>query len=175
MNGWVRERTIQLRCHAGASTSRPGFGHQHQRRSCAPGRCLHDIGVTTVPIDPFLVATHLGVLLREEHYDGVEGYLLRVGSVAGIGINTSVEYKVRRRFTMAHELGHYCLSWHADPQYMWILREQERQFTSQSTGAARRDNRFLTMARLMRKVSAFLHRHNRVPARAGAQALRWAA
>lgn len=152
MNGWVRERTIQLRCHAGATTSRPGFGHQHQRRSCAPGRCLHDIGVT-----------------------GVEGYLLRVGSVAGIGINTSVEYEARRRFTMAHELGHYCLSWHADPQYMWILREQERQFISQSTGAARRDNRFLTMARLMRKVSAFLHRHNRVPARAGAQALRRAA
>jgi hypothetical protein len=98
-----------------------GAWAREDRREAAAVRArqvLHETGITTVPVDPFLIGTHLGVPLREEHYDGVEGYILRVGSVVGIGINTSIEYEARRRFTMAHELGHCCLPWHSDPQYM---------------------------------------------------------
>lgn len=78
---------------------------------------LHEVGIDTVPVDPFLVGLRLKIPLREEHYDDIEGYTIRAGGRAGIGINSSIEYGPRRRFTMAHELGHCCLNWHIEPQY----------------------------------------------------------
>lgn len=73
------------------------------------GQALRDAKISGIPIDPFLVAIRLEIILRDEQYDGVEGFLLRVGGVAGIGINSSIQYESRKRFTMAHELGHYYL------------------------------------------------------------------
>lgn len=70
-----------------------------------------------MPVDPFLICKRLNLPLREEHYDDIEGYILRAGDIVGIGINSSITYMPRRRFTMAHELGHYCLGWHTDRQY----------------------------------------------------------
>lgn len=77
-------------------------------------QALRDGGISGIPVDPFLLAIRLEIPLRDEQYDGVEGFLIRLGGVAGIGINSSIQYESRRRFTMAHELGHYYI--HDDEQ-----------------------------------------------------------
>jgi hypothetical protein len=84
---------------------------------------LRKAGMTGLPIDPFLIAVRLGISVREEPYDGVEGVLLRLGNTAGVGINRSIEYEARKRFTMAHELGHYYLPGHGDTSFSCTVQD----------------------------------------------------
>ena len=64
---------------------------------------------STVPVDLERIAVHLGILIRREVLEGdISGFLFRQGEHAAIVVNRR-QPKTRQRFTIAHEIGHYCL------------------------------------------------------------------
>jgi Zn-dependent peptidase ImmA (M78 family) len=60
------------------------------------------------PFDPYAIADVLKVEVREALLDGAEGYVLREGG-KWCAIISARSAKTRRRFTLAHELGHVLL------------------------------------------------------------------
>ncbi|WP_406364409.1 ImmA/IrrE family metallo-endopeptidase [Streptomyces sp. NBC_00645] len=76
-------------------------------RSDAEARALlAEFGIDEAPIDPVQLAEKLGVLIvPQEMPDDVSGMLLRRGDEQIIGVNQK-HHENRRRFTVAHELGH---------------------------------------------------------------------
>lgn len=72
-------------------------------------RLLERFGITEPEIDPTVLAEKLDVLVvPQEMADDVSGMLLRRGEEKVIGVNQG-HARVRRRFTVAHELGHLLL------------------------------------------------------------------
>jgi Zn-dependent peptidase ImmA (M78 family) len=71
------------------------------------------LGSPAPPIDPRLVAEALGVLLIEKDVEGGDGCIAIQGDVAAVLVNAAVTPEGRKRFTIAHELGHFELhrSW----------------------------------------------------------------
>ena len=77
----------------------------------------HDLGLSGPPDLPAVLQS-LGVVLKEADMDdGFDGAALRTPKRNGILINKSVRYSSRRRFTIAHELGHLRLPWHDGKEY----------------------------------------------------------
>ncbi|MFC8717069.1 ImmA/IrrE family metallo-endopeptidase [Kitasatospora sp. NPDC057198] len=67
---------------------------------------LEKFQVRTPPVDPVALAERLGVLVVPQKLDDdVSGMLLRKDGSCVIGVNRSHSAE-RRRFTVAHELGH---------------------------------------------------------------------
>ncbi len=67
---------------------------------------LEEFQVRTPPVDPVALAERLGVLVVPQKLDDdVSGMLLRKDGSCVIGVNRSHSAE-RRRFTVAHELGH---------------------------------------------------------------------
>lgn len=64
--------------------------------------------VASPPVDVEQIATdHLGLALYREHLEpGVSGMLYRAQRATSIAVNAD-HAKVRQRFTIAHELGHF--------------------------------------------------------------------
>lgn len=63
----------------------------------------------TPPVDVERVARHLDLHVREGEFDGeISGFLYQDGTRTVIGINRA-HGAARRRFTLAHEIGHYVL------------------------------------------------------------------
>lgn len=94
---------------------------------------LRDLRIQDFPIDPRRIASELGIALWEKELPGTyDGCLMQVGNAWGILINASVRSETRRRFTIAHEIGHYLLehdiSRHCslDEQLNTLLTEQEQ-------------------------------------------------
>lgn len=71
---------------------------------------LEELNITRAPIDPEMIAEHLGIEIHYEPFEGeISGCLLRdKDGGAIIGIN-STHHEHRQRFTIAHEIGHYIL------------------------------------------------------------------
>jgi Zn-dependent peptidase ImmA (M78 family) len=70
---------------------------------------LRDIGITHPPISIERVAAYLGIRIAYEPFDdGLSGVLIRKHDSAVIGVNQTHSL-VRKRFSIAHEIGHYCL------------------------------------------------------------------
>jgi Zn-dependent peptidase ImmA (M78 family) len=67
---------------------------------------LEDLGINTYPIDPFEICKSQEIKIFEESFDGLEGILLFDGYLAAIGLNSQQTYLKRRKFSVAHELGH---------------------------------------------------------------------
>ncbi|MBB4064523.1 ImmA/IrrE family metallo-endopeptidase [Gellertiella hungarica] len=66
-------------------------------------------GMNLLPVDVAAIITRLGILYREEPMPREQsGYFRKQGSFFEIGVN-SLESPQRKRFTAAHELGHYVL------------------------------------------------------------------
>lgn len=77
----------------------------------------HDLGILGRPDLPAVLQS-LGVVLKEvDMDDGFDGAALRTPKRNGILINKSVRYWSRRRFTIAHELGHLRLPGHDGEEY----------------------------------------------------------
>jgi len=68
------------------------------------------------PYDPYLIAEKMGVRVREEPLSGVDGYVQAVGK-GWEAVVSMVPQEERRRFTLAHELGHVVLLKAADAGY----------------------------------------------------------
>lgn len=77
--------------------------------------CARDHQFTTLPVDPFAVANKAEIEVYEKSSKpGVSGMLLRVGDLFAIAYATHVSSEGFRRFSVAHELGHYYLPGHVD-------------------------------------------------------------
>lgn len=71
-------------------------------------RILEANSIRSVPIPVEEIARKENILVSEAGSKSVSGVLFRKEGVAFIALNSS-ESPVRRRFTLAHELGHYFL------------------------------------------------------------------
>jgi len=68
--------------------------------------------ISTLPIDPFGIATGEGIVCERLHGCGVSGCLSGANNTFGIFYSDSIPSEGFRRFTVAHELGHYFLEGH---------------------------------------------------------------
>lgn len=77
----------------------------------------HDLRITGPP-NLQAVLQSLGIVLKEVNLgDGFDGAALRTPKGSGILINNAICYQSRKRFTIAHELGHLRLAWHNEFEY----------------------------------------------------------
>lgn len=74
---------------------------------------LHELSLKTPPIRPREIVKQLQVLLHEvDAADRFDGWILQIDGSAAICINRAIASEPRKSFTVAHELGHFRLSWH---------------------------------------------------------------
>ncbi len=74
------------------------------------GQLLGDNRVTAPPVDVDRIAKSLGIQIRRQPYEPekISGFLYRDRDRAIIGVNSN-HHRHRRRFTVAHEIGHFLL------------------------------------------------------------------
>jgi len=79
-------------------------------------RLLQELGIDTLPIDPFEIARRLDIELRPlpSNAGGASGMLLHVGGQFGICYPTHVDNDAFKNFSVGHEIGHYQLPGHLD-------------------------------------------------------------
>jgi hypothetical protein len=79
-------------------------------------RVVREQNVTSLHVDPCAIAAKLGieVVPKSPSDGGVSGMLIRVGNDFCIGYATHIKSPGFRRFTIAHELGHYFIEGHVD-------------------------------------------------------------
>ena len=82
-------------------------------------------GAPAPPVDPTRIAERLDIVVVERKTEGCDGCVLAEGEVGGILVNASVRHEGRRRFTVAHEIGHFELHRHLWPSICESLREIE--------------------------------------------------
>lgn len=79
---------------------------------------LFDLGIKEAPINPKFIAEQKGIKVQEADLgEGVSGAIVVKNGKAKIGYNPD-EVSQRQNFTIAHELGHFCL--HKDKTEMFI-------------------------------------------------------
>lgn len=90
-------------------------------------RLLQDLGIDSLPIDPFDIADRLDVALRAmpASAGGASGMLIHVQGVFGIAYPTHVENQGFKRFSVGHEVGHYRLPGHIEA----VLDERGQHFS----------------------------------------------
>ena len=85
-------------------------------------RCASDLlarlSVTTIPVDPVQIAHHQGLAVAEGPLpSGVYGALWKKGNRFGIIVSDACPTPGHRRFSLAHELGHYHIDGHLDAMF----------------------------------------------------------
>jgi len=85
-------------------------------------RVINELGISKAPVDVVNVAARFAVQIKEEMFpDDVSGALHRGPEHSVIAVNLA-HPETRRRFTIAHELGHFFLHRdapaHYDPQHL---------------------------------------------------------
>ena len=60
-------------------------------------------------IDLNIIAAGLGVYIEEKDIEGAEGRITHNGKNGIIAVNSRIDYTPKKRFTIAHELGHFRL------------------------------------------------------------------
>lgn len=80
-------------------------------------KLLERTGITEPPVDPWHIVARLQelgmrIVLQEQPQDGFEGCTVRRDDAVGIILNANLGYHPRKRFTLAHELGHAHLPRH---------------------------------------------------------------
>jgi Zn-dependent peptidase ImmA (M78 family) len=76
----------------------------------AADQLLAAANVTTPPVDVYDLAHRCGVRVLEfDFHDMVDGLVVQLDDGPAIGLDKNRDYEGRRRFTLAHELGHYVL------------------------------------------------------------------
>ena len=85
---------------------------------------LSKLDVNSVPIYPRKIAKEMGIFIQEKEAEsGYDGYLMCANGVWGIMINSSIRSRARKRFTVAHELGHYCIAHHDLSSYRCFRKD----------------------------------------------------
>ena len=88
---------------------------------------LRELQIEALPVDPFAIAHQLDIELKPlpASAGGASGMLLHVSGVFGIGYPTHINNEGFRRFSVAHEIGHYRLPGHIDA----VLNAQGQHFS----------------------------------------------
>ncbi|MBK7878886.1 MAG: ImmA/IrrE family metallo-endopeptidase [Planctomycetes bacterium] len=73
---------------------------------------LTALGMETLPVDPFAVATRKDIIVQAADLDSCSGCLTVVGSAYGILYARGLGNEGFERFTVSHELGHFFLPGH---------------------------------------------------------------
>lgn len=79
-------------------------------------KVLRERGIASLPVDPMGIARSVGieVIPKSTSSAGVSGMLLKVGDCFGIAYATHIDNSGFKRFSVAHELGHYFIPGHID-------------------------------------------------------------
>lgn len=82
---------------------------------------LTELGINELPVDPIAVAKALDIQVHAKAADasGSSGWLIRQGNNFAIVYATHVDNLGFQSFSVAHELGHYCLDGH--PEHVFRL------------------------------------------------------
>jgi hypothetical protein len=82
----------------------------------AASTLLHQLKVDTLHVDPEAIATSKGITVKPkpDTATGVSGMLLKVGDDFGIMYATNIPSRGFQRFSISHELGHYCIEGHPE-------------------------------------------------------------
>lgn len=83
---------------------------KNKRGSNKAKTLLEEIGfdeITEIPMDIFVAA--LGATLIEESLPNSDGKIIRGNTKTLIKVNSDIKFEERKRFTIAHEIGHYLL------------------------------------------------------------------
>jgi Zn-dependent peptidase ImmA (M78 family) len=80
---------------------------------------LREHGLESIPIDPVVLANRLGVLVHNAKFsdDGIVGMIAKRGDKVTLLVNQA-DPPFRKRFTIAHELGHYFLHLLGDGEFV---------------------------------------------------------
>ena len=85
---------------------------------------LSELNIKSLPVYPRKIAKGLGISVWEREADsGYDGYLISADGNWGIMLNSSIRSKARKRFTVAHELGHYYIDYHDGTNYQCFGRD----------------------------------------------------
>jgi Zn-dependent peptidase ImmA (M78 family)/transcriptional regulator with XRE-family HTH domain len=103
------------------------------------------LGIRQPPVEVYMVAQALGVKVLEWNFsEAVDGLIVQLADGPAIGLNED-QSLVRKRFTLAHELGHYVLKHHAtfhvdyadvggtagdSPTYNWRHEREANEFAA---------------------------------------------
>lgn len=71
-----------------------------------------ELGISALPINPYKIAEQLGIEVLEDKCEGYTGMLLVVDNHALISVKETIREYPKKRFTVAHELGHYNIPGH---------------------------------------------------------------
>lgn len=98
---------------------------------------INSLGITKPPVPVEALAEKIGAVLRYEPFAGqVSGLIHRTDKEVVIGVN-SLHAKTRRRFTIAHELGHLVLhkaeTLHVDEHFPIAFRNETSSRASSPT------------------------------------------
>lgn len=111
-------------------------GQSHYLFAALEGeRLVREQGITALPVDPFAVARSLGILVEPKPASarGVSGMLIRYGEEYAIAYATHIDNEGFKRFSVAHELGHYRLPGHVDALFAeGDVHESRAGFVSQN-------------------------------------------
>lgn len=79
-------------------------------------RLLQELGIDRLPVDPFEIAEKLDIAMQPlpASAGGASGMLIHVSGVFGIGYPTHIDNDGFKKFSVAHEIGHYRLPGHVD-------------------------------------------------------------
>jgi len=107
------------------------------------------------PPDLFLIASKIGLRIREVCADGFDGTLVRAldGPKGIIAINASIREHSRKRFAIGHEIGHYLIPHHRQLENVCRPETIER-WHSGIAQAEREANEFSAELLLPRKLVA---------------------
>jgi hypothetical protein len=76
---------------------------------------IKELGIDSLPVDPAAIAESLGILVQPKSASGgVSGMLVRLGNDFAIGYATHIDNEGFKRFSIAHEIGHYRIPGHID-------------------------------------------------------------
>lgn len=75
-------------------------------------KLLIETGTMSVPVDLNKLVQAKGIIVKEDDCSGYTGMLLVVNDNAMISVKKSIREGGRKRFTIAHEIGHYTLPEH---------------------------------------------------------------
>src|SRR5258705_6984076 len=93
---------------------------------------LREMKIEGLRVDPIEIATRKGIVVepKPSTVKGVSGMLVKAGDTFGIMYATHVSSKGFPKFCVAHELGHYCISGHADALLAHGPHYSDAHFTS---------------------------------------------
>ncbi|KXS40967.1 MAG: hypothetical protein AWU54_1788 [Candidatus Frackibacter sp. T328-2] len=71
---------------------------------------LHSFGILKPPINPYNICSRLNIKISHAYFDKANAFFTLKNGVKEIILNHSINYSLREKFTIAHEIGHYWLN-----------------------------------------------------------------